>query len=364
MNTVCLMKTLIRNLKAKLRARLQEQLRTNTYDPKTGKLILSPVIAQAVKQNIEYYSGLFGNNPDLDELREHYSMPVNVVETEENRKALTTFFFWASWACVTNRPDQSISYTNNWPAERLVGNSPPPQLMIISIISVVLLLAGIALLGSYYAFFLRSGFHDLQPAKGPTIILTPSMKATHKFFFVIAFMMLLQIGFGVITAHYTVEGTSFFGFPLSQWLPYTLTRTWHLQLAIFWISTALLSTAMYVAPLVLGAEPKFQRLGVNFIFWTSIVLVAGSMIGEYLAINHQMPLSLNFWFGHQGYEYIDLGRFWQIILFLGLLVWLILMLRGIFPAIKKRQENFHLLMLFAITSTIIGVFLWFWLIVG
>jgi nitric oxide reductase subunit B len=218
-------------------------------------------------------------------------MPDNIVETQENRRVLSAFFFWASWACVIERPNQSISYTNNWPAERLVGNTPPPMLVMISNISVVLLLAGIASLASYYAFFLRAGYNDLQPIKSPTIMLTPSMKAIHKFFFVVAFMMLLQIGFGIITAHYTVEGTSIFGFPLSKWLPYTLTRTWHLQLAIFWITTALLSTALYVAPLVLGKDPRFQRLGVNYIFWASIVLVAGSMVGEYLAINHHLPLT-------------------------------------------------------------------------
>ena len=35
--------------------------------------------------------------------------------------------------------------------------------------------------------------------------------------------------------------------------------------------------------------------------------------------------TLNFWFGHQGYEYVDLGRFWQIFLFVGLFLWLVLM---------------------------------------
>ena len=28
--------------------------------------------------------------------------------------------------------------------------------------------------------------------------------------------------------------------------------------------------------------------------------------------------NLWFWFGTQGYEYVDLGRFWQIVLFVGL----------------------------------------------
>ena len=71
---------------------------------------------------------------------------------------------------------------------------------------------------------------------------------------------------GVITAHYGVEGDGFYGIPLDDILPYTVTRTWHMQLGIFWIATAWLAAGLYIAPAVGGGEPRFQRLGVNVLF--------------------------------------------------------------------------------------------------
>ena len=51
-------------------------------------------------------------------------------------------------------------------------------------------------------------------------------------------MMVVQIIVGIITAHYGVEGQAFFGIELAKWLPYSVARTWHVQLGIFWIATA------------------------------------------------------------------------------------------------------------------------------
>ena len=74
---------------------------------------------------------------------------------------------------------------------------------------------------------------------------------------------------GVITAHYGVEGNAFYGIPLAEILPYTITRTWHNQLGIFWIATAWLAAGLYIGPAVSGEEPKGQRLGVNILFGAS-----------------------------------------------------------------------------------------------
>jgi nitric oxide reductase subunit B len=152
--------------------------------------------------------------------------------------------------------------------------------------------------------------------------------------------MLVQIVLGVITAHYAVSGHSFYGIPLSEYLPYSVSRTWHTQLAVFWIATAWLSTGLYMAPLISGYEPKFQRFGVNFLYISLLMIVVGSLAGEWLGINQFFKsLALNFWFGHQGYEYVDLGRFWQIFLFIGLVLWFFLMVRALMPAFKTAQSK-------------------------
>jgi len=161
---------------------------------------------------------------------------------------------------------------------------------------------------------------------------------------------------GVITAHYGVEGLGFYGLPLANVLPYSISRTWHIQLAIFWIATSWLATGLYIAPAISGKEPKYQRLGVNFLFIALLIIVVGSLAGQWMGVMQKLGLVQNFWFGIQGYEYVDLGRFWQLFLFVGLFLWLFLMARALWPALKTGSENRHLLLMFLIASVAIAAF--------
>lgn len=161
---------------------------------------------------------------------------------------------------------------------------------------------------------------------------------------------------GVITAHYGVEGHAFYGLPLGDWLPYSISRTWHVQIAIFWIATSWLATGLYYAPAISGHEPKFQRLGVNFLFFALLVIVLGSLAGQWMGVMQKLGFIQNFWFGHQGYEYVDLGRFWQIFLFVGLIIWLLLMGRAIWPALKQKSDNRNLLAMFLVSTVAIAAF--------
>lgn len=345
---------------AALRARLQNELRPNTYDPETGKLTVSPLRAQAIAAVGQHYFDLFGDAEEMAWLRDAYAIPANAIPDEERREAMTAFFFWTSWACATNRPGSNVTYTQNWPAELLVGNQPTGSIVVWSVVSFVLLLAGIGALAWYFAVQRRSeadGHNDL-PAKDPLLALspTPSMRATVKYFWVVAALMVLQVGLGAVTAHYGVEGSGFYGIPLDTWLPYAVTRTWHTQLGIFWIATAWLATGLFMAPAVSGHEPKFQRLGVNTLFVCLLVIVAGSMAGQWLAVQQRLGNEVNFWFGHQGYEYVDLGRFWQLFLFVGLFLWLGLMARAMWPAFRRHTEGRHLLALFLLSSLAIAMF--------
>ena len=161
---------------------------------------------------------------------------------------------------------------------------------------------------------------------------------------------------GIVTAHYGVEGNGFYGFPLADFLPYSITRTWHVQIAIFWIATTWLATGLYIAPSISGKDPKFQKIGVNFLFIALLVIVSGSMIGQWFGIMQKLGLVTNFWFGHQGYEYVDLGRFWQAFLLVGLFIWLALMLRPLVPVIKKGTSEKNLLILFLVSCAAIALF--------
>ncbi len=342
---------------AALRESLRLDVRTNGYDKASGDLTISVVRAKAVGQVAGHYDALFGDDASLDELREDYALRKPTVPDPERRAALRAFFFWTSWACSTERPGTGITYTNNWPAEDLIDNRPTTAIFMWSMISILGLLAGIGALVWYMAAGKKEEEH-LVPGEDPLLGLkaTPSMLATLKYFWVVAALMVVQVVVGIITAHYGVEGQTFFGIELAKWLPYSVARTWHVQLGIFWIATAWLATGLFVAPAVSGKEPPFQRLGVNVLFGSLLVIVVGSMVGEWLGVMQKLDLGTNFWFGHQGYEYVDLGRFWQIYLFAGLFIWLFLLIRALLPAIRSDKESGALLRLFAVASGAIALF--------
>ena len=164
------------------------------------------------------------------------------------------------------------------------------------------------------------------------------------------------------SAHYQVEGQEAYGIALADVLPYSITRTWHTQLAVLWIAVAWLGTGLYIAPALSGHEPKFQRLGVNFLFVSLIVIVVGSFAGQWLAVMQKLGLEHNFWFGHQGWEYADMGRFWQWYLFIGLLLWLTLVGRSLWPVLMgrgadgKAHESRHIVGLMFLSTVCIGLF--------
>jgi len=345
--------------RAALQERLRNDLRANTYNVETGDLSVSDVRAQAIAAVGEHYAALFGDDPSAADLRDAYAIPARAIKDAERQRQLNAFFFWASWACSTNRPGSDITYSNNWPPEGLIGNRPTGSIILWSVASFVFLLAGIAALAWYFAVQKHKDGNDHEvPARDPLLGLnpTPSMRATLKYFWIVAALLVVQVGLGAVTGHYGVEGAGFYGFPLAEYLPYAVARTWHVQLGIFWIATAWLATGLFVAPAVSGHEPKFQRAGVNVLFVCLLVIVVGSLAGQWLAVQQRLSLEANFWFGHQGYEYVDLGRFWQIFLFVGLFLWLFLMARAMWPAIREPNEHRPLLALFLISSAAIALF--------
>nr|HET7860204.1 nitric-oxide reductase large subunit [Caldimonas sp.] len=343
---------------AAVQARVRDEMRRNSYDDIDGTVKVSKERAAAIHAVAAHYEGLFGSDPKLATLRNQYAMTENALPDEENRRALTAFFFWSAWAATTDRPGETgLSYTSNWPHEPLVGNTMSASAAMWSMVSIILLLAGIAAMLWLY----KGDAHEEQaevPRADPLLgaRATPSMKATRKYFFVVIGLMLLQIAMGAITAHYAVEGESFFGIPLAQILPYTISRTIHTQIGIFWIATAWLATGLYVAPLLSGREPKLQKLGVDALFWALIVVVLGSTITGWLGTLQHRGVDFSFWLGNQGLEFTSMGRVWQLLLFVGLLFWVFLLGRALWPALKKPSETRGLIAMVFLSATCIGGF--------
>jgi len=135
---------------ALLQSRLTTQLKNNRVDDQNN-LVISTERALAIEAVTQHYVSLFGDDKELHDLREAYAMPKNTIKDPEKIKKMSTFFFWSSWASVTNRPNDTITYTNNWPPEKLVGNAPSSSLIIWTGFSVILLLLGIGVLTYYYS---------------------------------------------------------------------------------------------------------------------------------------------------------------------------------------------------------------------
>ena len=342
---------------ALLRQQLKREYRGNQVQGE--RLVLSERRINAMAQTAAYYDALFGNDPALQGSRKSFAMKENTLPDATRREQLTRFFFWTAWVAATERPGQEATYSNNWPHEPLIGNQPTAENLMWSIASVILLIAGIGFLVWAWAF-LRDHEEDepVAPAQDPLslVALTPSQKALGKYLLLVVGLFSFQVLLGGATAHYTVEGQDFYGFPLSQWFPYSLLRTWHIQSALFWIASGFLTAGLFLAPIINGGkDPKLQKLGVDVLFWALVVVVLGSFVGNYLAIAQIMPAEWNFWLGHQGYEYVDLGRLWQIGKFAGVAFWLLLMLRGILPAFRQPGDK-NLLALLSASVIAIGLF--------
>ena len=336
---------------AVFKARLIRDMRTNTYDASSNRVTIDADRAAAFRQLASYYADVFASG------RSEYAIPRGALTNVPKQHQLAAFFWWTSWAASTERPGSTTTYTNNWPHEPLVANGLTSGALLWSILSIVGLLAGIGGMVWWYASQEKAFVHGPYPASDPFLAVkaTPSQRATIKYFFVVVILWGVQIMMGILTAHYAVEGHGFYGFPLDRYLPYAVTRTLHLQLAIFWIATSWLATGLYVGPAVAGHEPKYQRLGVNVLFGALIFVVGGSLAGEWMGIQQRLG-NMWFWFGSQGYEYVDLGRFWQILLFIGLVLWLALMVAALKPALVRKSEDRALLTLFLISSIAIPLF--------
>jgi len=342
------------------------QIRTNRYDHASRTLQLTPAQAYAFQENRAYWERVF----HLGE--EGYGFLPDTVSTPDERRDIADFFFWTAWAAGTNRimPDAKqgakeldYSYTNNWPADRSVGNMPTAAALVWSIASILALFVVLGLViytVHRYQFFygearaVEASYRLLQSP------VTPSQRASAKFFLVAGLLFVVQIFNGGLLAHYTVHPGTFYIQYIAQIYPYSWAKSWHLQLAILWIAVSWMGTAVYLAPLVAGREPPRQRLLVNILFIAAVVVAVGSLLGEVLGIKGYLgPV----WFllGHQGWEYLELGKLWQILLFGGLIFWLVVVYRAMVPALtasaKDDQEarDRRALMLFYVMSAIFVV---------
>ena len=329
-------------------ARVQADLKANRYDPSTGTLTFTPAQAYGLEQVRAYYRRLFTQGdpdralPPLTIQEQH--MPSSdraYVAPGDQIQQIADFFAWTAWLSAVDRPGLGFSFTNNWPFDPAAGNGLTFSSVIWSGISVTLLVLFVAVILFLYHRYRMQMDENPEAARGIRVgisTLTPSQRKTAKYFVVVTLLFLVQTLLGALLAHYYVEGSAFYGLNLLNLLPFNIARGWHLQLAVFWIATAWLALGIFVAPIVGGREPKGQGLLVDLLFGALVLVVVGSLLGEWLGAKGLLG---NLWFllGNQGWEYLELGRVWQVLLSVGMVLWLFIVYRGLRPALKAESDR-------------------------
>ncbi|HEU6447384.1 MAG TPA: cbb3-type cytochrome c oxidase subunit I [Verrucomicrobiae bacterium] len=301
--------------------------KTNRFDVASGVLTYSAAQAKAFQKLVDRYADFFGNPTTKFGLR-----PGAITDPNQIRQ-LTAFFSWSAWAASALRPHKDFSYTNNWPPEPLVGNHATAEAVLWSVLSLIALLGGIGLLFAAFGRWNFLGWHGREEQRlsfraPDAVMLTPAQRSCAWFFLVMGLLFLLQTLLGGAAEHYRAEISNFFGFDLAKILPFNVARTWHLQLAIFWVATSYLAAGIFLAPMIAGREPRGQSWLSYALLGALAIVVFGSLAGEYLGITGWLQRGWS-WFGDQGFEYLDLGRFWQILLTVGLFFWVIILFRGL-----------------------------------
>jgi len=337
--------------RAAIAAETQQLLKQNRYDPQTKTLTLTiPEVLSYENQKTkwtEYFAKPLLNRGLL----------INHIKDPREIEQLTAFFSWTAWASVANRPNKAFSYTNNFPYDPAAGNRPSGDAILWSALSLITLLAGTAVVlfsfGKFNFLGWKGGGEHIHPQMTPGTA-SQSQMATIKYFVIVALLFLAQTLVGGATAHYRADPESFYGINLSSFFPSNIFRTWHLQLAIFWIATAYIAGGLFLAATLGGREPKGQMHWINLLFVAVVIVALGSLLGEMLGVYQRLG-KLWFWFGHQGWEYLDLGRAWQVLLAIGLILWLVLILRGSAPA-RKNPEEREISTLFLLAALAIPLF--------
>ena len=117
-----------------------------------GRVTVAPVRAEAFEANLEHYADVFAQR------QRRVRHPAGRADRPRHARG--------SWPRSSSGPPgprpptgpaTTITYTNNWPHEPLVGNRPTGETVVWTGVSIIVLLAGIAAMVWWYALAKRGG---------------------------------------------------------------------------------------------------------------------------------------------------------------------------------------------------------------
>jgi nitric oxide reductase subunit B len=313
----------------------RDLLAENRYQYDIHNLVFTEPEKRSYNDQISYWKDY------LQKSGANRGLSKTLIIDQEELKQLTSFFAWAAWAVTAKVPGRNYSYTNNFPYEPLIGNGPSGTAILWSALSLINLLAGIALILFFFGRFHYLGWKEKNGFSPPQLIPEKPgaiEQASLKFFIVAIVILLVQTLAGGAMAHYFADPEGFFGFDLTSIFPTNILRSWHLQTAILWIATAYIGGGIFISSVISKKTPKGQVPLINFLFVALLILILGSLSGEYLGVKDVLK-RLWFWFGNQGWEYLEIGRGWQFLLAVGLILWAFLLYRAVRPTNKEPEER-------------------------
>ncbi len=344
--------------------KVRAELKKNTYNSNNNTITVSEAAAKSYEELVDYYQHLY----NIDKIKEKgKSTWVYIPDTVAIRK-MTAFFYWGAWACVTERPGENYSYTHNWPFDPDAGNQPSHDTLFWSLIGLLGLVVVLGLVLFYYSQFDKLNIEAYTKSALPLITFkvihnfkpTPSQKSAFKFLFVGILLFLVQVLFGVLTINDFVKIFSAFGVNWSTLIPFAVSRGLHIQLSVLWISSCWIGASFFVLPLIAKKEVPYQKFWVELLFWLTLVDVVLMVIGIYLGVTGKLG-SYWYWLGDQGWEYLEMGRLWQIGVLIVFILWAYSTYRGLKPAFIKgkpwRLPNWLLYTIISVISLFIAGFI-------
>jgi nitric oxide reductase subunit B len=322
--------------KKQITEQVRQELKENHYSGDENIVPLNAAQTYALLNVRKYYTDLY-----IDQNDGNGFPPKNYISDREKVNDLASFFFWGAWVCVTERPGSNFSYTHNWPYDPVAGNTPTSPVILWSVLGMLafVLMCGIVLyyIGQYNQLpnkFFKPSQRDLFTIdRVANFKPTLTQRATYKYFFVAILLFFIQVSSGLVTINDFINWMGYLGIHITD-IPVTISRSWHLMLSLYWISTCWIASSIFILPILAKKEIPGQLRLVNTLFWLLFVLVGGSLTGIVLG-----PLGLLgewwFWLGHQGWEFVDFGKIYQVLLMGIFALWAVVVYRGLRPAFVK-----------------------------
>jgi nitric oxide reductase subunit B len=329
-----------------VRSLVQEDLKENRYNSTMNAVTLNDAQVYAFEKLVQYYEEKFGEGGEL--AGDEAFKPANYITDPEEIKDLTAFFFWGGWLCAAKRPGFDYSFTHNWPYDPLAGNIPTAGVTFWSVIGALALVLSMGIVFYFYGKMDRETFSKNQQAQlaktAPMATSelvehsrpTTTQRACYKFFAIAAVLFLVQILAGIFTINDFVGLFAYLGVQIDEFLPVTVMRAWHSQISILWIAVCWFAGTIWILPLICHPEPPGQLPWINTLFWMLVVVITGTTLGIPLGVKGLLGDYWR-WLGIQGWEFMQLGRFYQYVLFAAFVVWPIIIVRGVWPVLKQKQ---------------------------